>query len=126
MNNMEVPTITHASRLSLCICAVILLIPFHLFAKPRWPLPPIPDPSRSLNHWHFDGTNLWDAAVSEQPSEAVNVQLIESSSGYAAGLQGKEKALLRFPAVNANKILNLNLASGAVRLWFAPNWSSGA
>src|SRR5207248_763292 len=39
---------------------------------------------------------------------------------------GKDKSLLRFPAINANTNLNLNLQSGAIRFWFAPAWSSAS
>src|SRR5205814_1161551 len=94
--------------------------------KPRWPIPPLPDPWPWLNHWHFDGTNLWDAVTPEWPSEAVNALLVPSSSGCAVQLQGKGKAILRFPAINANTNLNLNLQFGAARFWFAPGWSSAS
>ena len=93
-----------------------------LLARPRPALPPVPE--FSLNHWRFDQTNWWTVPRTA-PAEVVNAALVESWSGYATRLS-EERGVLRLPAVNSAGKINLDLEYGAVRFWFAPDWSSAS
>ena len=91
-------------------------------ARPRPASPPYPE--KHLSAWRFDSTNLQSAAWSNLVA-VENLELAESWSGYALNMAGAGPRRLAIPAVACGRT-NLALRAGAVRLWFAPNWSASA
>jgi hypothetical protein len=110
-------------NLSLRGCLKHLPMIFALFslslahAKPRPPVPPLPE--GEIARWRFDTTNQ------PTPFIAQNVHLTESWSGMALEVAGKERALFALPMVRFDgTALNLSPATGTLRFWFAPAWTS--
>ena len=99
-----------------------------LWAKPRPPLPPMPE--RCLLFLRFNETNWW-GNLHPPPLVFDNIQLAESWSAYSLDMSGKQASRLQYPlvrteAATATTRTNLNLATGSVRFWFRPDWSSAA
>lgn len=92
-------------------------------AKPRPALPPLPETYLAL--WRFDTTNEW-ASPRTAPLAWLNLASAESWSGYALQMDGGLPRLLALPAVAGNGKTNLGLASGTIRFWFSPSWTSRA
>src|SRR5206468_2134891 len=93
------------------------------FARPRPPLPPLPEFAPLLSRFDFDGPYLQgtNAAV----VDADYGQLVESWSGYALIRSGPMLKPFVVPAVEGGRT-NLATDSGAARLWFKPYWSSAS
>ncbi len=102
--------------------ALLLLIPLHLSARPRSPLPPLPE-SGVLWQWRCDEAGAW-FPLRSAPLEAANADFAESWSGYALRMSSLTPALLRFPVVDTDGRTNLNCQVGSMRFWFKPDWSS--
>jgi Concanavalin A-like lectin/glucanases superfamily len=108
--------------LSLSLSLIVLfLISEAALAKPRPPLPPMPE--NVLNLWRFD-TTAWQNNPDQAPLLARHIGLAESWSGYAVTVAGWDPAQLIFPAVAPSGHVNLNPAAGTLRFWFNPYWSS--
>lgn len=91
------------------------------WAKPRPPLPPLPE--ARLGSWRFDDT-LGSALPLPTILATQNVTFAESWSGYALNMAGPQTALyaLRAQATDGRTLLPAN--KGTVRFYFAPDWSS--
>ena len=90
-------------------------------ARPRPPLPPYPE--STLASWRFDNPGL--AAGATAPVMFMHdVSLVESWSGYALSMEGKEPKLFVVPAVDEKGKTNLSATTGTIRFWFKPSWGS--
>jgi hypothetical protein len=92
------------------------------WGRPRPPLPPLPE-RQLLFHAGFDAPN-WGDFSDNQPLLLRGIETVESWSGYAVQIAGKEPALLRFPLLDAKGQVRLTPDVGSLRLWFRPAWSS--
>jgi hypothetical protein len=92
------------------------------WAKPRPPRPPWPEDS--LTKWRFDGTDI-SGALRPTPLTALNIELVESWSGYALSMTGTKPRLLEYRLVENSGRTNLDLQNGSLRFWFRPDWTSG-
>jgi hypothetical protein len=119
-SNHRTPFFTFLAAI-LLMCGPAGLVP--VFAKPRPALPPLPEPN--LNSWRFDGSNWWLEPF-PKPLTLHSVETVESWSGHALWRVGDKPSLLQYQAAEASGRPNLNCASGSVRLWFAPAWSSAS
>ena len=99
---------------------LLLLPPASGQAAPRTPLPPLPE--KILQGWRFDETNWW-TTPHPAPLARHHLETVESWSGYALRVSG-EPALLSYPLINPGGRTNLSVTTGALRFWFAPEWSS--
>ena len=103
-------------------CLACLLI-FHMtgsaFARPRPPGPPYPE-TGVLTTLRFDNPNqITNASLFLQ-----DLALVESWSGYALSMEGKEPKLFVIPAVDEKGKTNLTSTAGTIRFWFKPSWAS--
>ena len=107
---------------------VATLLLLHTFAgsglaAPRPPQPPWPQ--ETLKIFGFDSAYAnvpWrNLAVNEEEAAGT-----ESWSGYALNREGFITAPVVIPLRVSEQELNLAPASGAVRFWFAPNWSTAS
>ena len=107
------------------LAAIVAASIFPLFvlqthARPRPPQPPWPEPT--LRIYGFDAAyqrGPWkDIAINEEDSVA------ESWSGYSLVREGVVVSPVVIPVDVESKRPNYKLDSGAIRFWFAPNWTS--
>jgi hypothetical protein len=106
------------------IVALIFLLPGARGAetKPRAPLPPWPE--IHLAKWAFDEPLLAYAQRSSgQPVTIDRTTWIESWSAYALNRQNATVQPLILPMATTNQ-WNLAPDEGAIRVWYAPAWSS--
>ncbi len=103
------------------LCLLVCGMTNGVFARPRPPGPPYPE-TGVLASFRFDRTNL----LSDSKSGLLlqHVALVESWSGYALSMEGKEPKLFVVPAVDGNGTTNLWTTAGTIRFWFKPSWSS--
>jgi hypothetical protein len=100
------------------LCSLVLFaVP--LLANPRPPVPPLPEGQLAV--WRFNGTSESEPA----PLLALDVETVESWSGYALRMAGTEHRLLVFPESTASGKKTLNRSAATLRFWFSPGWSSG-
>lgn len=85
--------------------------------KPRPPLPPIPERG-VLTSLRFNNGLEGDALLS------VNLNTVESWSGYALRMSGAEPSRLALREVTSAGKTNFSRAAGSVRFWFSPEWTS--
>lgn len=104
------------------LAAAVLLPALGLTDAQARPRPAVPPPFEdSLRLWLFDHDGWWQ---SPYPLALDNIEAIESWSGYALKMAGDRPALLRYREVEPSGHTNLTFATGTVRFWFAPNWTS--
>jgi len=103
------------------LCLLICHMAGSAVARPRPPGPPYPEIG-VLTSFRFDSTNL--LADSKSDLLLQHVALVESWSGYALSMEGKEPKLFAIPAVDGNGTTNLWTTAGTIRFWFKPSWSS--
>jgi alpha-tubulin suppressor-like RCC1 family protein len=98
---------------------------FHLHtaqAKPRDPLPPFPEFAPVLYHETFDEGYCYGMTNAQIMLNGYTFD--ESWSGYALRRAG---AVVPFvvPAVDSTGRTNMASASGTIRFWFKPEWTTG-
>lgn len=101
-----------------------LLSCVELSARPRPPITPFPEFSTPLTRIDFDEAYRAGAA-SEKTVNTGYGELVESWSGHALSRTGPMLSPFVLPALDAGRT-NFNSASGGVRFWFKPNWSSAS
>ena len=112
--------VTPFARLVLFCAASVAAV--SALAAPRPPLPPFPEPA--LNSWRFD-TQTWLTNPRTAPLAFDNIPIVESWSGYALRVAGRENSLFALPEQSPDGQVNLPTAGpGTVRFYFAPDWSS--
>lgn len=92
-------------------------------ARPRPPLPPLPEFGPVLYRAGFDEP-YWARLQKPEAFHPAYVDLVESWSGYALRRAGAGVSPFAVPALDASGRTNVACASGAVRFWFKPEWSS--
>ena len=95
------------------------------FAKPRPPLPPMPEFAPLFWRAGFDEAYSY-RATNAQVSVAGLGELVESWSGYALQRSGERLPPFSVPALNATRRTNIACESGAIRFWLKPYWSSAS
>ena len=111
-------------RSSAGLVLLVCLLTGTALARPRPPLPPLPELAPLLLMIDFDEP-YWRGIRDAALVDIDEGQLIESWSGYALVRSGAKLKPFVVPAV-ADGRANLATASGAVRLWFKPHWSSAS
>lgn len=105
----------------LFVCAVVNTV----LARPRAPMPPLPDSAPVLYHDRFD----W-AYTPGMTNEAVAVPgyglFVQSWSGMALERAGVAVAPYLLSGVDAKGKPFFSADTGAVRLWFTPYWTSAS
>ena len=105
----------------LCAASIVTCVAFTSIAAPRAPQPPWPQ--ATLKIFGFDsqyGKAPWrNVAINEEEST-----LVESWSGYALERSGLFLSPVVIPVRVSDQELNIVPACGAIRFWFAPNWST--
>ncbi len=122
MNNMK--HVKLSGRLGLfLVAAAFLYFVFPALAKPRPPQPPWPQ--ATLKIFGFDSPYQkvpWrNVAINEEEST-----LVESWSGFALERSGLFLSPIIIPVRVSDKEVNLAPASGSIRFWLAPNWSTAS
>ncbi len=95
-------------------------------ARPRQPMPPLPEMAPVLWQEHFDQAFPYDI---DDPSTLTIEdfgELVESWSGYGLGRSGVLLPAYTLPGVDDQGRALINPGSGAVRLWISPSWSSSS
>lgn len=109
--------------MTLGVAAICLLFTSFALAKPRPPQPPWPQ--ATLKIFGFDSPYQkvpWrNVAINEEEST-----LVESWSGFALERNGLFLSPIIIPVRVSDKEVNLAPASGSVRFWLAPNWTSAS
>jgi hypothetical protein len=101
--------------------AVLLVAPAPLHAEPRTPHPPWPEQSLSIFGWD---EGYWFVPQRQRAIGAEQAVVRESWSGYALTRGIEEATPVAIPALDPFSKPGIAPDSGAVRLWFNPNWSS--
>ena len=107
-------------RLVLAV-AVAALFPVSAFARPRPPLPPLPE--ARLCSFGFDQA-YYQLGASSAPAAVDGTDLVESFSGYALRREGPIVSPFLIPVLRDDGKPNLNLDRGTIRFWFRPGSSS--
>src|SRR6266542_1197043 len=95
-----------------------------LHAKPRPPMPPLPEFTPVLWHEGFDGPYYYRSTNAEVIVPDVG-RFVESWSGYALQRAGSSVPRFILPAVTESPACtNISCGLGAVRFWIKPYWSS--
>src|ERR1051326_630114 len=119
----------HRLRLLIVVWAAlvfaIIYMPSSGMAKPRPPLPPLPEFAPRLWHESFDEYYSY-RMTNAQLSVPNYGELIESWSGYALQRAGSKVPPFSVPAVNSTGRTNLACDSGVARFWLRPYWSSAS
>ncbi len=120
-------TTPFVSCLALAFTLLVLAtagMPLGLIARPRPPLP-LPEFAPLLSRAGFDEP-FWARTEKPESFHPAYSDLVDGWSGYA--LRRARLAVTPFvvPALDESGHTNVACASGAVRFWFKPDWSSGA
>jgi hypothetical protein len=113
------------TRRNFLFCTIVAIItgPGVCPGRPRPPFPPTP-PDRTVRlELRFDSLP-WQEVASPAPLVVVNVNPVESWSGWAAELT-TVPALLRLPGLDTRGRPTLDGQTGCVELWFSPAWNTG-
>ncbi len=107
----------------LLVAALFLLVVLPVTGNPRPPQPPWPQ--STIKIFGFDSPYWkvpWRAvAINEEEST-----LVESWSGFALERSGLFLSPIVIPVRVSDKEVNLAPASGSIRFWLAPNWSTAS
>ena len=103
--------------------AVFSLYTFGVLAKPRPPLPPLPEFAPMFWHASFDEAYSY-RTTNAQLAVADFGNLAESWSGYALQRSGWRVTPFIVPALSPTGHTNIDSNSGAIRFWLNPYWSS--
>ena len=112
-------------RLPFFCLAVSWLCAFDLSARPRPPLPPLPELAPALWRASFDEAYSY-RMTNAQLSVAGYGELIESWSGYALQRSGRSVVPFIVPALDSKGRTNIACDAGAIRFWFKSYWSSAS
>ena len=99
-------------------------MPPGLIARPRPPLPPLPEFALLLSRAGFDEP-FWARTEKPESFHPAYSDLVDGWSGYALRRSGLVVTPFVVPALDEAGHTNVACASGAVRFWFKPDWSSG-
>ena len=100
----------------------IVWMPANGPAKPRAPLPPLPELAPLLYRASFDEPAASvDAKAERSPASG---DFVESWSGYALSRTARSAAPFVIPGLDAGGRANLAPAEGSIRFWFRPAWTS--
>ena len=113
---------TFAIQLRTFVVLTLATSALQLVAKPRPPLPPLPEMGLSFRA-DFDEP-FWSRTEKPESFNAAYTDLVESWSGYALRRAGKPVTPFFVPALDQLGHTNVNCSEGAVRCWFNPFWSS--
>ncbi len=104
------------------LVSLLLLVVFavDLAAKPRTPRPRMPEGQSA--EYRFDRPEV--AGLQPLPLGAVNLQWVESFSGYALRMAGSRPSLLALPQSKPSGDAMLSPEEGTIRFWVAPEWDS--
>jgi len=91
----------------------------HSAPRPAWP--PWPEPTLAL--YRFDEVD-WHAPLRPTALGFENASVQESWSEYALVRDGLSFTPVAVPVVDASGRRSFAPASGSVRFWFRPNWTS--
>jgi len=91
------------------------------FARPRPPLPPIPE--ARLCTFSFDQA-YYQFGLFSAPPAVDGTDLVESFSGYALRREGLAVTPFLMPVLREDGRPNFNLDQGTIRFWFRPNFTS--
>lgn len=105
--------------------ALSWLCAIQLFARPRPPLPPLPEPAPVLYHADFDEPYRSQTQTATTINAAY-VDWVDSWSGYALRRSGPKIMPFVVPALDVSGRTNVACADGAVRFWFKPHWTSAS
>jgi hypothetical protein len=117
---------TKRLRLLIVVWAALVIgMPAGSRARPRSPLPPIPEFAPLLFRESFDFAYSYRTtnAVVSVPNYG---ELIESWSGYALQRAGARVTPFIVPAVDSTGRTNFSATGGVLRWWLRPYWSSGS
>ena len=103
------------------ILLLVIVAPTRTLAKPRPPLPPVPELVARLWHEGFDWP--YNGLITNAQISTARGELIESWSGFALQRSGQVPPFV-VPAGSKART-NIACEAGAIRFWFRPYWSSG-
>lgn len=87
-------------------------------------MPPLPERGVLLS-LRFNDTGWW-GDLHPAPLAFENILLAESWSGFSLDMTGEQPRLLAYRVAETDSKTNLNLASGSIRFWCAPGFTSSS